>query len=176
METDRFFATSGIQVVQHDRGQFHYLRAGFSFQLKSKCGNLLTKTTVLQIMLKSTSHLWRQGPTQPSVSETCRSLSFSFESFIPPTLIYMFYPKSNWQNPLDYRRQSEGIETNDVSKKNYNWAYKRPKRHSRDSWEGSTSDWVWDVSGWSAIYSNEKHGLNTVEEVGRRSRTKFPIR
>ena len=29
-ETDRFFAASGVQLAQHDRGQFHYKRAAFS--------------------------------------------------------------------------------------------------------------------------------------------------
>jgi hypothetical protein len=37
--------------VQHDRGQFHYRRVVFSSQLKSECGNILDKTTVLRITL-----------------------------------------------------------------------------------------------------------------------------
>ena len=27
-ETDRFLAASGVQLAQHDRGQFHYRRSG----------------------------------------------------------------------------------------------------------------------------------------------------
>ena len=50
-ETDRFFAASGVQFAQHDRGQFHYRRAAFSSQLKSKCGSLLTKAVALRIIL-----------------------------------------------------------------------------------------------------------------------------
>ena len=33
-ETDRFFAASGVQLAQQDRGQFHYRRAAVSSQLK----------------------------------------------------------------------------------------------------------------------------------------------
>jgi hypothetical protein len=33
-ETDRFFSVSGVQLAQHDRGQFHYHRAAFSSILK----------------------------------------------------------------------------------------------------------------------------------------------
>jgi hypothetical protein len=42
-ETDRFFAGSGVQSAQFDRGQFHFLRAAFSAQLKSKVGLVLSK-------------------------------------------------------------------------------------------------------------------------------------
>ena len=48
-ETDRFFAASGVQLAQHDRGQFHYKRAAFSSQLKSKVGNILAKAAALRI-------------------------------------------------------------------------------------------------------------------------------
>jgi hypothetical protein len=40
-ETDRFFAASGLQLAQSTSGQFHYRRAAFSSQLKSKVGNIL---------------------------------------------------------------------------------------------------------------------------------------
>jgi hypothetical protein len=39
--TDRFFTDLGVQRVQHDRDQFHYRRASFSSQFKSKIGNIL---------------------------------------------------------------------------------------------------------------------------------------
>jgi hypothetical protein len=35
-ETDRFFAASGVQLPQTDRDQFHFRRAAFSAQLKSR--------------------------------------------------------------------------------------------------------------------------------------------
>ena len=50
-ETDRFFAASGVQSAQFDRGVFHFLRAAFSSMLKSKCGNILPKAATLRIIL-----------------------------------------------------------------------------------------------------------------------------
>ena len=50
-ETDRFFAASGVQLAQSDRDQFHYRRAAFSSQLKSKVGNILAKVATLWITL-----------------------------------------------------------------------------------------------------------------------------
>jgi hypothetical protein len=35
-ETDRFFASSGVQLAQHNSGLFHFRRAAYSAQLKSK--------------------------------------------------------------------------------------------------------------------------------------------
>jgi hypothetical protein len=37
-ETDRFFETSGVQLVEHNRGGFHYLRVVFSSLIKAKRG------------------------------------------------------------------------------------------------------------------------------------------
>jgi hypothetical protein len=48
-ETDRFFAASGVQSAQFDRGYFHFHRATFSSMLKSKCGNILAKASALRI-------------------------------------------------------------------------------------------------------------------------------
>jgi hypothetical protein len=56
-ETDRLFAASGVQFAQHDRGQFHYRRAAFSVQLKSKCDNILAKAAALRITLNIDAHL-----------------------------------------------------------------------------------------------------------------------
>ena len=50
-ETDRFFAASGVQLAQHDRGFFHYRRAAFSSMLKSHVGNILAKAAALRITL-----------------------------------------------------------------------------------------------------------------------------
>ncbi len=72
-ETDRFFGVSGVQSVQSTSGQFHFRRAAFSVQLKSKVGLALAKAVVLRINLNldgapivSTSH------THPSHSQTSR--------------------------------------------------------------------------------------------------------
>jgi hypothetical protein len=52
-ETDRFFATSGVQSAQLNLGSsyFHFRRAAFSSILKSKCGNILAKAAALRINL-----------------------------------------------------------------------------------------------------------------------------
>ena len=50
-ETDRFFAASGVQLAQTDRGQFHFRRAAFSSQLKTKVVLTLTKAAALRITL-----------------------------------------------------------------------------------------------------------------------------
>jgi hypothetical protein len=42
---------SGVQLVQSDRGQFHYRRPAFSSQFKSKVGNILAKAEALRITL-----------------------------------------------------------------------------------------------------------------------------
>ncbi len=48
-ETDRFFAASEVQLAQSTSGHFHYRRAAFSSQLKSKIGNIFAKASVLRI-------------------------------------------------------------------------------------------------------------------------------
>ncbi len=50
-ETDRFFAASGVQLAQHDRDQFHFRRAAFASQLKSRVGLALAKAAALRINL-----------------------------------------------------------------------------------------------------------------------------
>ncbi len=61
-ETDRFFATSGVQLVQRDRGLFHFRLAAFFAILKVKVGSTLAKATASRINLNIdgtsiTSHL-----------------------------------------------------------------------------------------------------------------------
>jgi hypothetical protein len=46
-ETESLFVDSGVQLVEHDREQFHYHHVVFSSQPKSKCGNILTKVTTI---------------------------------------------------------------------------------------------------------------------------------
>ena len=50
-ETDRFLAASGVQLAQPNSGLFHFLRATFFANLKSKIGNLLAKAAALRINL-----------------------------------------------------------------------------------------------------------------------------
>ena len=42
-ETDRFFAVSGVQLAQTQRGMFHFRRSVFAQQLKSKVALVLDK-------------------------------------------------------------------------------------------------------------------------------------
>jgi hypothetical protein len=78
-ETDRFFASSGVQFDQSTSGQFRYRRAALSSQIKSsKVGNILTKSAALSITFNidgtpkaSKSH------THPSHSQTSRLLTSS---------------------------------------------------------------------------------------------------
>ncbi len=50
-ETDRFFTTSGVQLPETDRVQFHFRRVAFSDQVKNKVVLTLAKTTALRITL-----------------------------------------------------------------------------------------------------------------------------
>jgi hypothetical protein len=50
-ETGHFFAGSGVQLAQHDRGQFHFRRVAFAQQLKSRVGLTLVKEETLRITL-----------------------------------------------------------------------------------------------------------------------------
>jgi hypothetical protein len=83
-ETDRFFATSGVQLAQTDRGMFQYLRAAFSDQLKSKVGLSLTKVTALRITLNlDGAPIISKSHTHPSHSHTSRLLTSSLSLGIP---------------------------------------------------------------------------------------------
>ena len=83
-ETDRFFAASGVQLAQQDRGGFHYRRAALSSQFKAKMGSILAKASALRLILNidgspilSTSH------THPSHSQTSRLLTSSLSLGVP---------------------------------------------------------------------------------------------
>ncbi len=71
-ETDRFFATSGVQLEQTDRVQFHFLRAAFSQQLKGKVGLALAKAEALCINLNLDVRvtITSKSHTHPSHSQT----------------------------------------------------------------------------------------------------------
>jgi hypothetical protein len=50
-ETDCFFAASGVQLAQPNRGLFHFRRAAFSATLKAKVGSTLAKAAALRVNL-----------------------------------------------------------------------------------------------------------------------------
>jgi hypothetical protein len=73
-ETDRFFAASGVQLAQtNPGGQFHFRRAAFVTQLKSKVALSLTKAAVLRINLNlDGAPIASKSHTHPSHSQTPR--------------------------------------------------------------------------------------------------------
>ena len=83
-ETDRFFAASGVQPAQTDRGQFHFRRAAFSSGLKSKVGLALAKAAALRINLNlDGSPIASKSHTHPSHSQTSRLLTSSLSLGVP---------------------------------------------------------------------------------------------
>ncbi len=83
-ETDRFFAASGVQSAQFDRGFFHFRRAAFSAMLKSKCGSILAKASALRINLNlDGTPIASNSHTHPSHSQTSRLLTSSLSLGVP---------------------------------------------------------------------------------------------
>ena len=83
-ETDRFFAASGVQFANSTSGQFHYRRAAFSSQLKSKIGNILAKAAALRITLNIDGvPIASKSYTHPSHSQTSRLLTSSLSLGVP---------------------------------------------------------------------------------------------
>jgi hypothetical protein len=83
-ETDRFFGASGVQLVQPDRGLFHYCRAAFSGTLKAKVDSTLGKVAVLRITLNiDGTTITSRTHTHPSHSQTSRLLTSSLSFGVP---------------------------------------------------------------------------------------------
>jgi hypothetical protein len=83
-ETDRFFAASGVLSAQSDRGFFHYRRAAFSAQLKSKVGLAHAKAAALRITLNlDGTPITSRTHTHPSHSQTSRLLTSSLSLGVP---------------------------------------------------------------------------------------------
>jgi hypothetical protein len=62
-----FFITSGVQLPQPDRDQFHYLRVVFSSQFKAKVDNILVKAASLRVNLNiDGSSIASKSNTHPS--------------------------------------------------------------------------------------------------------------
>ncbi len=83
-QTDRFFEDSGVLSAQSDRGFFHYLRAGFSTQLKRKVDLALDKEASLRITINlDGSPITLRTHTHPSHSQTSRLLTSSLSLDVP---------------------------------------------------------------------------------------------
>ncbi len=77
-QTDRFFAASGVQLAQTDRGLLHFPRAVFSTTLKAKVGSTLAKDAVLRVTLNiDGTPITSRTHTHPSHSQTFRLLNSS---------------------------------------------------------------------------------------------------
>ncbi len=84
-ETDRFFGASGVQLAQtHPGVQFHFRRAAFLQQLKTKVGLALVKTAALRINLNiDGAPIASKSHTHPSHSQTSRLLTSSLSLGVP---------------------------------------------------------------------------------------------
>ncbi len=83
-ETDRFFAASGVQSTQSTSGFFHFRRAAFLQQLKSKVGLALAKAAALRIVLNlDGAPIASKSHTHPSHSQTSRLLTSSLSLGAP---------------------------------------------------------------------------------------------
>ncbi len=83
-ETDRFFAASGVQPAQTQRDMFHFRRAAFAQQLKSKVGLALAKAAALRINLNiDGAPITSKFHTHPSHSQTSRLLTSSLSLGVP---------------------------------------------------------------------------------------------
>ena len=83
-ETDRFFAVSGVQPAQTQRGMFHFRRAAFSQHLKSKVSLALAKAAALRINLNiDGAPIASKSHTHPSHSQTSRLLTSSLSLGVP---------------------------------------------------------------------------------------------
>jgi hypothetical protein len=77
-ETDGFFAASGVELAQSTGGQFHFRRAAFAQQLKSRVGLTLAKAAALRITLNlDGAPIISKSHTHPSHSQTSRLLTSS---------------------------------------------------------------------------------------------------
>ncbi len=83
-ETDRFFASSGVQLAQTNRDQFHFRHSVFAQQLKRKVDLTLAKAAALRINLNlDGSTIASKSHTHPSHSQTSRLLTSSLSLGVP---------------------------------------------------------------------------------------------
>ncbi len=83
-ETDLFFASSGVQVEQTDRGLFHFRHATFDQQLKSRVVLALAQEAALGITFNlDGAPITSKSHTHPSHSQTSRLLTSSLSLGVP---------------------------------------------------------------------------------------------
>ena len=80
-ETDRILEASGVQLAQTN---FHFRRAAFSSQLKSRVGHILAKAAALRIMLNiDGAPIASRSHTHPSHTQNSRLLTSSLSFGVP---------------------------------------------------------------------------------------------
>jgi hypothetical protein len=83
-ETDRFFAASGVQSAQSNRGTFHFKRAVFLGELKVKIGSSLAKAATLCVNLNiDGAPITSRSHTHPSHSQESLLLTSSLSLGFP---------------------------------------------------------------------------------------------
>jgi hypothetical protein len=83
-ETDHFFASSGVQIEQTDRGLFHFLHTSFAHQLKNRLDLTLVKEAALRItLILDGPPITSKSHTHPSHSETSCLLTSSLSLGVP---------------------------------------------------------------------------------------------
>ena len=84
-QSDRLFATLGVQPVQSTSGGlFHIRRAVFLRQLRAKVGSTLAKPEALRVDLNiDDTPITSRTHTHPSHSQTSRLLTSSLSSGVP---------------------------------------------------------------------------------------------
>ena len=83
-ETDRFFASSGVQPVQSNRGTFHLKRTAFLGQFKGKIGSSLAKAAAQCVNLNiDGAPITSLSHTHPSHSQESRLLTSSLSLGVP---------------------------------------------------------------------------------------------
>ena len=79
-----FFAASGVQSPESNRGTFHFKRATFLGQLKAKIGSSLGKAATLCVNLNiDGTPITSLSHTHPSHSQTSRLLTSSLSLGVP---------------------------------------------------------------------------------------------
>ena len=79
-----FFAASGVQLEQSNRGHFHFRRADLSSKFLVKVGSTLVKTEVLRVNLNIDGvTITSRTHTHPSHSESSRLLTSSLSLGVP---------------------------------------------------------------------------------------------
>jgi hypothetical protein len=83
-ETDRFFAISGVHLVDSTSGLFHFHRTASSSKLKGRVGDILPMVPVLRITLNLDGvPITSKSHTHPSHSQTSRLLTSSLSLGVP---------------------------------------------------------------------------------------------